>query len=181
MRMFIAIDIGEREEIVDMEKKLEKIQGRIKLVEPWNVHLTLKFLGETKEEIIPEIKKVMEKSVEGISPFSCNLIGMGAFPSMDYVKVIWIGLKDEGETKKIAQRLEEGLEAHGFKKEKRKFTPHITIARVKNLKEKKEMKSFLQEHANDSFGILNVNSIVLKKSELRKEGPIYETIEEVKL
>ncbi|OYT60764.1 hypothetical protein B6U81_04450 [Thermoplasmatales archaeon ex4484_30] len=135
MRMFIAIDIGEREEIVDMEKKLEKIEGKIKLVEPWNVHLTLKFLGETKEEIIPEIKKVMEKSVEDISPFSCNLT----------------------------------------------FTPHITIARVKNVKEKKEMKSFLQEYANASFGVLNVNSIVLKKSELRKEGPIYETIEEVKL
>ncbi|KAA0002254.1 MAG: RNA 2',3'-cyclic phosphodiesterase [Thermoplasmata archaeon] len=181
MRMFIAIDIGEREEIVDIEKKLEKIQGKIKLVEPWNVHLTLKFLGETEEELIPKIKEVMEKSVENVSPFSCSLIGIGAFPSMNYVRVIWMGLEDKGETKHIAQRLEEGLEVHGFKRERRKFTPHITIARVKSIKEKQEMKEFLQEHANTSFGKVDVNSIVLKKSELRKEGPVYETLVEVKL
>lgn len=179
--MFIAIDIGEREEIVSMEKKLEKIQGKMKIVEPRNIHLTLKFLGETDEELIPEIKKVMESSVNDTSPFSCELNGIGAFPSMEYVRVIWIGLKDNGETTTIATRLENGLEPYGFKKERRGFTPHITIARVKNVREKQEMKKFLQEYSNTSFGTVDVNAILLKKSELRREGPIYETLAEVKL
>lgn len=181
MRMFIATDIGEREEIINVEKKLETMQGKIKLVEPWNIHLTLKFLGETSEKLIPEIKEVMEEASKDISPFSCELAGIGAFPSANYIRIIWIGLKDNGETKRIAQRLEEGLESYGFKREKREFTPHITIARVKNVKDKQEMKLFLQKYANASFGKVNIDSIVLKKSELKKEGPIYETLTEVKL
>lgn len=181
MRLFIAIDIGEREEIVSLMATLGGIQGKMNIVKPWNVHLTLKFLGDTDEKLIPQIKNVMEDAVQDVAPFTSTLTGVGAFPSTNYVRVIWIRLEDEGETAKIASKLENGLEPYGFKKERRKFMPHITIARVKNIREKQEMIKVLEEHSNTFMGTVDVNTISLKKSELRKEGPIYETLAEVKL
>ena len=180
MRAFIAIDIGEKEEVVELLKELKKIKGRMKLVEPKNIHLTLKFLGEIDEGMIGNIKESIKKSIEGISPFTANLSGLGVFPSVDYMRVLWIGFKDEGQTKKIASELEKELHKKGFKKEKG-FTPHITIAKIKSKEGKEEIKKFIERYKEKSFGEVECSEIRLKKSILRPEGPIYETIEEIKL
>ncbi len=180
MRAFIAIDIGEKEEIVELLKELKKIKGRIKPVEPENIHLTLKFLGEIDEGMIGNIKEAIEKSIEGISPFKASLSGLGVFTSIDYMRVLWIGFKDEGQTKKIAAELEKELHKYGFKKEKG-FTPHVTIARIKSKEVKEEIRKFIERYKEKSFGEVECNEIRLKKSILKPEGPIYKTIEEIKL
>ncbi len=180
MRAFIAIDIGRKNEIIELMNDFKEIKGKFKLVEPENVHLTLKFLGEVREDMIEKIKDAIEKSVEGVNPFTASLEGLGVFPSMDYMRVLWIGFKDEGQTKKIAFRLEEELQKYGFKREK-KFTPHITIARIKSKEGKEEIKKFIEKHKGKNFGEVECREIHLKKSILRPEGPIYETIQEIKL
>jgi len=180
MRAFIAIDIGKKDEIIKLMDEFKKIKGKFKLVEPENVHLTLKFLGEIEEDMIEKIKEAIEKSVEEITPFKASLSGLGVFPSMDYMRVLWIGFKDEGQTKKIAFHLEEELQKYGFKREK-KFTPHITIARIKSKEGKEEIKKFIEKHKEKNFGEVECMKICLKKSILRPEGPIYKTIEEIKL
>ena len=180
MRAFIAIEIGEKKEIVDLMDKLKKIRARMKLVEPYNVHLTLKFLGEIDEKMVEKIEEVIKESVNEIEPFEAELKSVGVFPSLNYMRVLWIGFNDNGIAKKIAYNINEGLQKYGFKKEEN-FIPHVTIARIKSKEGKEEIKRFIEENKNKSFGVINCNSIYLKKSILRKEGPLYETISEIKI
>lgn len=179
MRAFIAIDIGARKEIVEILEELKKIKAKMKLVEPENIHLTIKFLGEIKEDMIEKIAKIIENSIKEINPFEAELHGLGVFPSMDYMRVLWIGFYDNGETKKIAFEINEELKKYGFKKDR--FSPHVTIARIKSKEGKEELKKFIEKNANRKFGKISCNSICLKKSILRSEGPIYETISEIKI
>ncbi|MCD6147655.1 MAG: RNA 2',3'-cyclic phosphodiesterase [Thermoplasmata archaeon] len=180
MRSFISIDVGAMDSLVSFEDELRKTGVSIKLVEPENIHLTLKFLGEIDEEMVPKIEEVMKEAVSGISPFTVELKGTGAFPNTDYIKVIWVGMKDDGEMKKIAGVLEDGLQKYGFKKEKR-FTPHVTLARVRSAKGKEMLKELINKNAERHFGEIKVEGIKLKKSELRREGPLYTTLLEVRL
>ncbi|KAA0003736.1 MAG: RNA 2',3'-cyclic phosphodiesterase [Thermoplasmata archaeon] len=180
MRSFISIDVGAMDSLVSLEKELGEAGVSLKLVEPENIHLTLKFLGEIDEELVPKIEEAMREAVNGIEPFTAELVGTGAFPSLDYMKVVWVGMRDSGETKKIAGALEESLQKYGFRREKR-FTPHVTLARVKGARGKEKLREILSKNMQKNFGKVRVESIRLKKSELRKEGPLYTTLLDVKL
>jgi len=180
MRAFIAIEIGEKKEIVELLNELKKLNARMKLVEPHNIHLTLKFLGEIEEKMVEKIEEVIKESVKEIEPFEAELKDIGVFPNMSYMRVLWIGFKDNGITKKIADYINEELQKYGFKKEK-DFVPHVTLARIKSKEGKEEIKKFIEKNRNKSFGWVSCNSIHLKKSILRKEGPIYETISEIEI
>jgi len=179
MRAFISVDIGALPGIVTILDELKNTNADLKIVKPENVHLTLKFLGEIDEKMVDRIAGVMEKSVKDVPPFRIKFRGVGVFPSMDYMRVVWIGLKDAEKLGIIAEQLENGLAAFGFKKEKRRFSPHVTVGRVKSPKNKNMLQNFLKENASKEFGEINVKSIKLKKSVLTSKGPEYSTVKEV--
>ena len=179
-RGFIAIDIDPTEKIKEFSENLKKINAKLKMVELKNLHVTLKFLGETEEEIIDEIERCMRDAVKDVKPFKIKLQGVGAFPNLRRINVIWIGTEGR-EMEVIFRRLEEGLEKLGYSKEKRDFSPHLTIARVKSVGDKNNLISILGEYSKEYFGEQIVESIKLKKSILTEKGPIYSTIREVKL
>jgi len=98
-----------------------------------DIHLTLKFLGDVEEERIPDIGGCIEQCVMGITPFTIAVRGMGAFPSDHSPQVIWIAAADEsGTLSRMQLSLEDGLARLGFKKEKRPFSPHLTLGRLKS-------------------------------------------------
>ncbi|MBU3906980.1 MAG: RNA 2',3'-cyclic phosphodiesterase [Nanoarchaeota archaeon] len=180
MRTFIAIELPEhvRAEVFHKFEKLSEgglVRGDF--VEKENLHLTLKFLGEIDEEKVKEvIKKLGEiKMVK----FSCETGKIGFFPSEDYVKVIWIDLISE-EVKKLQQEIENKLTEIGIKKDDREFTSHVTLVRVKELKNKDVFHEKIKK-----LGIkkqkCNVDKFLLIKSELTRQGPIYKTIKEFEL
>jgi len=179
MRAFISVDIGALPGIVTILDELKNTNADLKIVKPENVHLTLKFLGEIDEKMVDRIAGVMEESVKEVPPFRIKLRGVGVFPSMDYMRVVWIGLKDAEKLGIIAEQLENGLAAFGFKKEKRRFSPHVTVGRVKSPRNKNMLQNFLKENASKEFGEINVKSIKLKKSVLTSKGPEYSTVKEV--
>ena len=179
-RGFIAIDIDPTEKIKEFSENLKKINAKLKMVELKNLHVTLKFLGETEEEIIDEIERCMRDAVKDVKPFKIKLQGVGAFPNLRRINVIWIGTEGR-EMEVIFRRLEEGLEKLGYSKEKRDFSPHLTIARVKSVGDKNKLISLLGEYSRECFGEQIVESIKFKKSVLTEKGPIYSTIREVKL
>ncbi|HEC81751.1 MAG TPA: RNA 2',3'-cyclic phosphodiesterase, partial [Thermoplasmatales archaeon] len=78
-RGFIAVEVDCSSTLLNFIDTLKNIPAQLKMVKPQNVHLTLKFLGDTKENIIPDLEKVMRQSVEGIPPFEVNLQGVGVF------------------------------------------------------------------------------------------------------
>lgn len=180
MRLFTAIDIGALDALVAAEKELEQTGARLKMVEPEIIHCTLKFLGEVEEHRISAITEAMHRAVADVEPFTTTVKGMGVFPSLDYIRVIWVGLEG-GPLAHIAHNLEKELLGCGFTKDKRGFTPHATLARVKGAQGKERLQEVVRHHENTVFGQVEVDSICLKKSELRPQGPVYTTLHAVPL
>jgi len=185
IRSFIAIDIPQsiKNIIARVQSDFKESGADVKWVNPELIHLTLKFLGNIKEEQIDEIKKSMIKSVKGITPFFMTLRDIGVFPNIRYPRVIWMGLEDKTERLLILQKnIEENLNILGFTPEERKFSPHLTIGRLKSLKGKSRLANMI--HAKKDMNIdgsISVNKINLMKSELRVTGPIYSVLETVSL
>ena len=118
-RGFIAIEIDLQPKIVDFSNQIKKTGANVKLVEPENMHLTLKFLGDTDEKLIDEIEQIMKDSVKGGDSFNIQLTGCGVFPNDNYIKVIWVGIQNGEQIKSIAQKIDEKISKLGFEKEKR--------------------------------------------------------------
>ena len=180
-RGFIAVDIPVFSKILEFEKDIINSGADVKLVEPKNIHITLKFLGDTEEELIDNVEEVIKKSCENINPFNIVLKSSGVFPNYNYIKVVWIGIENIENLGKISSSIDEGTSKFGFEKEKRKFSAHLTIGRVKSAKNKDRLLKIINKYSDVEFGNIDVKSIKLKKSELTPKGPIYTTITEVKL
>jgi len=180
-RGFIAIDIGSFSKLVELENEIKNSGAHTKLVEPENIHITLKFLGDTNEEYINKIEEIINNSVKDIEPFEIKLKGMGVFPNQNYIKVIWIGVENGEPIGLIANKIDEGLSKIGFIKEKRGFSAHLTIGRVKSAKNKDNLLKIVDKYKEIEFLKIKVESIILKKSELTPKGPIYTTLKDVKI
>jgi 2'-5' RNA ligase len=180
-RGFIAIDIPSLPAIENVLDTLKKTGANLKLVEPENLHITLKFLGDTPDTQIQEIHTVLETCIQDIHPFTIQLQRLGVFPNNNYMKVIWIGIQDDNQLLLLSKSINQLLKPLGFKTEKRPFQPHFTLARVRSAKNKAAVHKFILDHADDDFGTFTVNTIDLKKSQLTPSGPIYTTVTSVTL
>jgi 2'-5' RNA ligase len=180
-RGFIAVDITPTAEIITFEKDIAKTNADIKLVEPENIHITLKFLGDTDEQNRDAIEQAMKESVVGIPPFPINLKGTGVFPNQHYMKVLWIGISDTGNLETIARALDKKLGNLGFKKENRRFSPHLTVGRIRTARNKNYLIKIINQYAVTEFTTQQIEMITLKKSELTPKGPIYTTLHTVHL
>ena len=159
MRLFIAIEIPEeiKEHISKIQEKMDTAKNKIRFVNKDNIHLTLKFLGEVQPNKVDDIKNNLKKIT--FKPFSAVLDNIGVFPSESYIKVIWIGLKPEEPILELQKTIDEALKKM-FKKEKN-FKPHLTVARVKYIKDKngfidklKNIKPLRPNHTPNKTGIL---------------------------
>lgn len=177
IRSFIAIEVPSliREEINKIINNFKPSGYPVRWVAKENLHLTLIFLGEVKEEFLVEVKSELSTVTQKVKPFEVNLQGLGAFPSQRSPRVIWIGTKlGELEIIDLQSKLEKSLVTVGYKPEPKKFHPHLTIGRVKGMI--KEVNTIFEtEYKSQSF---KVKSVVLFKSTLRPEGPIYEKLQE---
>jgi len=173
MRTFIAVEVDEklREKMAELQKQLA-LEG-VKLVERDNLHLTLHFLGEINEEMKDKVIQAMDKL--NYKPIEMVCKGVGAFPSRNSIRVVWVGA-EVPELKNIHEQLSEELSKLGFEPEE--FSPHITLARVKFPKEKEKLKRFIQEHEQLELGKCTITGVFLKKSMLTPKGPVYGNVHE---
>ena len=171
MRCFAAVDVPEdvQERVKKLQKSLENYD--VKLVEPHNLHFTMKFFGEVDEEKLAEIKSIMGKI--RFRKIQINLEGIGVFPSEDCIHSLWIGTKN-GEFINLHNIFQESF-GDLFKKEK--TVQHMTIARVRTQMNKEEIKEFVFQNRNINLGIFCIDKIKLKSSLLTKNGPEYQNIE----
>jgi len=180
-RAFISVDLERFSSLKSLVQEVSAASSSLKTVNTDQIHLTLKFLGDTAENLVPSIVSIMKDSVQGVEPFKIRLVGTGAFPNLDYMRVLWVGLEDGGILGPIARNLDVSLSKFGFEREERGFSPHVTIARVKGSQGKDKVKAVLGEHQAEVFGEQQVSNIRLKKSVLTPEGPVYSTVEEVRI
>lgn len=184
MRAFVSIDIVDPaivSKIVRIQDELRKLGLNAKFVEPQNLHITLKFLGEIPESKIERISRALEKACSGFGKFEIEIVGLGAFPSERSPRVIWLGVgKGATTVSEIAENVDRELGKLGFSREKN-FVPHVTIARLKSKKDIDLMVDLFKKLSSYSFGTMLVDSIRLKKSILTPRGPIYEDVHVVHL
>jgi len=177
MRTFVAIEIPAEvkkavsETIADI-KKANLIEGNF--VKGEQLHITLKFLGEVQEKDIEKVSSVLKEISKTTKKFPVELRGLGHFNE----KILWIGSPENKEIVNLANEIDEKLSKLGFAKETRPFAIHLTLCRIKNLKNSKRFTEFIAKYKDKSFGKFVVNEIKLMKSTLTEEGPIYEVIKE---
>ena len=174
MRAFVAVELNE-----EVKGKIAALQADlpsgIKRVEPANLHLTLAFLGEIDDVKAEEVATALD-AVSAI-PFEAKCLGVGVFPSMNFVRVVWVGIREGAHALSLLHaHTSDALAPLGFKKDE--FSPHITIGRPKA---RVDVREFIRRHEDDEFGSFLVDKLVLKKSTLTPQGPIYETVHEKRL
>lgn len=182
-RAFVAIDVSPdvRERLSSVQEKLAATGARLRLVNPPNIHVTMKFLGDVPEHRLEEVKDAVRKAASATAPYNIEVHGLGAFPSTRYIRVIWAGVKKgREETLAIQQQLDRNLAELNFRPE-RDFVPHLTIARVKSGAARDKLAILLAEMSDVDFGMSRADAIELKQSKLTPKGPIYSTLERVEL
>jgi len=178
IRCFFAIDIEDKstlDKITVVQKRLQETGANLKLVAPDKIHITLKFIGEVPSEFVDRMINFSD-DIE-FSPFKVELRDVGCFPSLRRINVIWAGIR-EGNIglMTIYQGLESRMRQLGLKPERRGFSPHLTIARVRSGRNIDKIAEVIDEVSNTFFGIFEVMNFRLKRSVLKPTGPMYTTI-----
>jgi len=175
MRAFIAVDLEDdeiRKKLEEVQRVLKRTGAIMKLVEPRNFHITLKFLGEIDERIVPDIQRTLREAIKE-NPFEITLRGLGAFPHPSRPRVVFVHV-DSDVMPRLMETVDKAVHKLGFELERRAYVPHMTIARVK-------ARGYLLEEVIERFeervfGRMIVREIRLKRSKLTPQGPIYSTI-----
>ncbi|UCF86915.1 MAG: RNA 2',3'-cyclic phosphodiesterase [Nitrospiraceae bacterium] len=180
MRSFISIELPEetRNALSRVQKEFEKCSPDIRWVKPGNIHLTLKFLGNIEDEIAENITVMMRKVCSKFPSFILTLQGAGMFPNVRSPRVLWIGLNGNDVLAALQKEIEDGLEPLGFKSEKRKFTPHLTLGRFRSSIGKDCLRKVMERQATNRFGTIKVLSVALMRSDLHPSGARYTKISE---
>jgi 2'-5' RNA ligase len=184
MRTFIAIEISEeiRNALDQAESHLKYSGADVKWVAKENIHLTMKFLGEVSEKKVEEIKSILDEIGRRTRPFEMIIKDIGAFPKIEYPRVVWVGLdKGANESKAIAEEIDNALSKIGFAKETRPFTGHLTLGRVRSPKNKDKLKEKMMNYQLPAVKPHLVSSITLFQSTLTPKGSIYTKLHEAKL
>ncbi|MCK4491727.1 MAG: RNA 2',3'-cyclic phosphodiesterase [Candidatus Altiarchaeales archaeon] len=178
MRAFIAVPCPEtlRDEFMGVQAEIQ-LYGKMRPVDRGNIHLTLKFLGEVDEVRLGVVKEGLG-FLSDVEKFRAWARGVGVFPSIDYMKVIWVGVGEgSAEIRTVQSEIDEGLDKQGFSRDRR-FHSHFTLARVKSVSEKEKLRGFIEGNSRRVFGEFKVDRIMLMGSRLTPKGPRYSVVEE---
>jgi len=181
IRSFLAFDIENPEVIERMETAqnlLVRTGADLRLVQPRNIHLTIRFLGGIQPQLVEKVFEEMKKVQ--FTPFEARIAGLGAFPDLHYPRVVWAGITDGADQlKDVFSQLEPRLQRLGFAPDPKGFSPHLTIARVRSGKNKSQLADLVAKNANYNFGTVKAQCLRLKRSILSPKGPTYSTLKEI--
>lgn len=183
IRSFIAVPIPEelRETLnsisIQFRNRIKDRRTKVGWVKPEAIHITLKFLDTIDAELTEPILKGMGEAMRGVPSFVASLRGIGVFPNMNKPRIIWAGVeKGEKDLCALQKRIEECLLKFGFDKEKREFSPHITLGRIKSLGGRGEILRSIRDLQGPVIGTFLVGQVLLMKSQLTPQGANYEAL-----
>ncbi|MCU4717335.1 RNA 2',3'-cyclic phosphodiesterase [Halapricum hydrolyticum] len=182
-RLFVSVDLdGLADEVSAVLELFEGASG-LNFVDPEQAHVTLKFLGDTGEDRVPELIDELERAVEtaDVDPFPAQFGGLGVFPSLEYISVVWLGVREGGDQlTTLYEAIEDRTVAMGFDPEDHDFTPHVTLARMNHAGGKELVQDVVEQRDPDA-GSLRVEDVRLTESVLTDDGPVYSTLESFEL
>jgi 2'-5' RNA ligase len=178
------VEINEPTIVNQIQQLISELGGMsgVRPVKSTHLHITLKFLGDIPVAKLPSIAEALNRI--RLPRFNILLSGMGCFPNPNYIRVVWIGITQSKEQLiQLANQVRSQTTSLGFPKEKRSFSPHLTIARLKRVTNttKEHVKTLIRQWEDTDFGVQYIDRFILKKSTLTPKGPIYENLNEVSL
>ncbi|WP_232703385.1 RNA 2',3'-cyclic phosphodiesterase [Halobacterium wangiae] len=185
MRLFVSVDLPDAlaDALGDVQDELADASG-LNFVDPEQTHVTLKFLGDVPEAREEAVGDALGTAVEAadVEPFDATFEGLGVFPSLDYISVVWLGVGDgSAELTALHEAVERVyVEELGFEREDHEFTPHVTLARMEHAGGKDLVQDVVRER-HPEVGTARVSEVRLTESTLTPDGPNYETVRVVRL
>jgi 2'-5' RNA ligase len=185
VRTFIAVDIGKaiRDRAVAFQETLARAGTEVKWVEPENLHVTLLFLGEVDLRDVTPLCQCVAECCRQHAPFSLSVETAGCFPNARRPRILWVGVgQGTQELCALHDALEPPLLELGcYRREERRYTPHITIGRVKSDRPTDKLAQALARQAGWQGGVVPVREVLVLSSELTPQGPIYTVLGRAKL
>jgi 2'-5' RNA ligase len=188
LRTFIAVDfpIEIKEKIIEItayfQSKLPPAQ--IKWVEPDHMHLTLKFMGETPHDKLVQIKQSIHQVISVFPSFEIEIKALGMYPNNQRHRVIWLGINAENHLILLHNQLDQALKGEGIKSDRRPFSPHLTIGRVRRNADQEsiiQIGKILSQFKIASLGSIKIDEILYYQSVLTPQGPIYTILQSTSL
>ncbi len=179
MRTFIAIDIddGIKKQIAEVQNRLRPQCGDLRWVNPKQIHLTLKFLGEINGATAAEVGNALTRAMQDCPAFDIEVGQLGVFDAVGPVRVVWMGIDDvDGGMTRCFNACEKALVPLGFPREHRAFHPHLTLARNKSSRNANQIRQAVSAHADVRAGVQFVSRVTLYQSTLTREGSIYQPL-----
>jgi len=182
-RIFIALKVVPGDVLLRMLSSLKSLLGneKIKWVDPENIHLTLAFLGDTEDERIKVAGIMLKNACSGFGEFDFILTGTGVFRNYIDPKVIWIGIEESEKLIKLNDTVNTGLKDTGFKVEDRLFRPHLTLGRIRYIKDIDALKTALDRYQKSPVQNVHVEEVILYESILKPTGPVYKSVGKFRL
>ena len=183
LRLFIAIEIPAeiKSQISSLIQDLKASNADVRWEQVEKLHITLKFLGDTEEELLPKIVLLLDEVAAKSSRFSLTYSGLGCFPNKREPRIIWVGTENrDGVLLTIDNSIEDAMASLGFEKEKRAFHAHVTIGRVKS---QRYVRDLLRRMESTTLvcNPVEVSQIMLMESKLKPSGSLYTTVKEFRL
>ena len=174
-RLFAAIKIHPDEAFMRLYYALKTgcKYDKINWVKPENIHITLKFFGETDPDLIPEINTRLNDLAQHHSAFSMVLKGTGVFGSFYKPRVLWLGIEDNPRLIELGHEILEEMDSIGFKKDRQNFVPHLSIGRIKLTDNKERFFDLVERYKKEHISNLKVDQFHLFESKLSSSGPSY--------
>jgi 2'-5' RNA ligase len=176
VRAFIAIEIPEetKRAMAELQEQLKVSGAEASWTRPAGIHLTLKFLGEVPDGSVAEVTKGLMQAAGGRGSFCLKIAGTGVFPNEKDPRVVWVGVSGElDKLMGLQVRVEEQMDRLGFHPEDRRFTPHLTLGRIRHLPSRGSWKQALERVKDIWLPEFDVTAVSLMKSELKKTGAVY--------
>lgn len=182
-RLFAAVKIEPEKKMTEVYDRLKTAlhHEKIKWVETQNIHLTLKFFGETPEEKIDDICGVLDEVAEQHRPFEMALKDIGIFGSSYNPRVIWFGMQNSHEIERLANDTLDAAEEIGWPRDRQNFRPHVTVGRIKIINDKHFFRQTISRFKDVNLQTVPVDRFYLIESRLRPQGPVYDVVEEFRL
>ena len=182
-RLFVAVKIDPEKNFMSSLVALRQALQweKISWVKPGNFHITLKFLGKTPEEKLPDIRKALQKAASGFGPFPLTIAGTGLFGSSYKPRVLWFGTRENETMKQLGEAVLDALDAAGFPRDRQNFVPHLTIGRIRKVEHKKLFQEAISAHRHDFLQESPVDRIILYESLMKPGGVEYKPVMEFDL
>ena len=184
MRAFVAVPVGGavRGILVRIQEALRRADADVKWVEPHNLHLSVKFLGEIGEDPAARLGELLREEAARWPRLALEYAGVGTFPDHGPPRVVWAGCR--GDLEKLAglaRAVERAAEQVGVPRENRPFVAHLTLGRVKSARNERRLRAAIENQRNVPVGKEEVAGLVLYRSTTRPEGPVYDALAEFPL